>query len=299
MAKARLRLRRKLMSLGHRFDRIRAFSMTVSLAILVAVPLLGIARFDAWRGNHWVLGNPSGPIEAAVAVLAGIVILYIITFASNFFAARMFCGWGCPVGQISRFGEGVEIAAGKSLGARLGALIKGGAFGGAFVVSMMAWWVDLRVFWSGTPREIAVASGALGFFVLGSYLHGRFWRWQFCRQVCPIGLYYSVVAPTKSYGILFQSDLGTCIQCEACETVCPVELDPRDLLQPRDDVAGLAMGGLPSDNHCLRCGDCVSACEFVLRKSEVEVPLHFGVGVHGRPLTSGDDTPLPSQKGSS
>jgi polyferredoxin len=285
----RLRLRKKLLPLGHRFGFYRALSMSVSLAILFAVPLLEIARFDAWGGRHYALGKPVGPVEGAAATLGAIALLYILTFSSNLFVARMFCGWGCPVGQVSRFGEGVEIA-GKSGRRRSWAVLESGLFGIALSLSILLWWVDPHVFVAGSPHAIAITLLCLGALVAGTYVHAKVWRWRFCRRICPIGLYYSVVAPSVSYGIVFENELGTCIQCEACWRICPVDLDPRDLSMPRDRAEGLTMSSLPQDNHCLRCGDCITACEFVLRdKDHALVPLHFGVGIKGAPLRHGKE----------
>lgn len=275
----------KLASRPHRYRRARAVTMTVSMAILFAVPLLGIARFDAWAGRHYALFAPVGPVTGLAAIFGGMAALYFVTFLANFLFGRLFCGWGCPVGQISRFGEEMVLAA-RSRGGRRLASLKGGFFGLALAAAVLLWWVDPRVLVRGSARDVGITLGVFFGLALATYLHGRYWRWAFCKKICPIGLYYSVVHVQGPWGIHFHPEVETCKNCHACDFVCPVGLDPRDLARPQRDVGGLAFEDLPGDHHCLRCADCVVACEHVFRREPgTEIPLSFG-GSPGRRATT-------------
>ena len=86
---------------------------------------------------------------------------------------------------------------------------------------------------AGSPRprrlvawSILLAGG------LAAWAHGRFWRWKFCKTACPIGLYYTFVSPAKWYGVYFRNQQSSCIECNLCDHVCPVDLAPRELLKP-------------------------------------------------------------------
>jgi polyferredoxin len=110
--------------------------------------------------------------------------------------------------------------------------------------------------------------------VWGAPAHGRWWRWEFCKSACPIGLYYTFVSSAKYYGVHFRNEHDTCIECNACDHVCPVNLTPRDLLSPVTDRQGLAVADAPGRNHCLECGDCIRACEYMVElKGKSPVPL--------------------------
>ncbi len=119
-------------------------------------------------------------------------------------ARSLFCGWGCPVGQVSRFGEAVD-APGLRPRQRLAARARGALFSGALVLSVLAWWVDLRVLLFGSAPALATAWGVLLASVAATYAHGRWWRWDFCMGYCPIGLYYTVVSPSKRFGVHFRN----------------------------------------------------------------------------------------------
>lgn len=260
----------------HRYDAWRTLGMGFSLSVLLLIPLSGLARIDLWRGNHLWLFRPAGFKLALAAVLALFTGIYVVTFLSNTVAGRMFCGWGCPVGQLSRFGENVDTP-GLSAGRRFRARVLGALFSFALVVSSVAWWTDLRVFWRGSATALAVAWSAALLLSLLAYLHGRWWRWAFCRTTCPIGLYYSFVAPARWYGVYFRNEHSTCIECNLCDNVCPVDLAPRSLPTPIPSRGGLSIADAPGRNHCLECGDCVRACEWIIaRKGKEPVPLLLG-----------------------
>ena len=264
----------------HRYRTLRLLSQTFSLAVLAIVPLTGLARVDFWRGRHALLFEPASFKHGLAGVIIGIAAMYVVTFLSNLVAGRLFCGFGCPVAQVSRFGERIDTP-GLKRPARLRWSALGAAYSAVFVLAVLAWWVDLRMLVLGDGRELAIGWALVAVGTAGAYLHGRYWRWSFCKNVCPIGLYYSFVAPASYFGIHFRNDERTCIECNACDHVCPVDLKPRELARPVDDRRGVSLLDAPGFNHCLECGDCVDACERMIQVRTPEVfpqgvPLRFG-----------------------
>jgi polyferredoxin len=292
-ADIRLKVLKAVRTQRHRYVSLRFVSMAISLLLLSVVPLIGLARVDFWGGEHRLLFQPAPFKHGLAGVIIGIGAMYVVTFLSNVAAGRMFCGWGCPVGQVSRFGEAVDTPGLK--GWPLWRVhMEGAAFSAAFVVSVLAWWVDLRVLVLGSPRAMAIAWGLVAFGVAGAYVHGRFWRWEFCKTACPIGLYYTFMSPAKWYGVHFRNQQETCIECDACDRVCPVSLTPRDLLQPIPARGGLSLTDAPGRNHCLECGDCIRACEFMVsKKGKHPAPLLLGYYAGPQSIASAD-APAPA-----
>lgn len=277
---ARLRLLRGLdnrqaSSKGlHRYSFIRVFTQGITFAILYGVAIFGLARFDLWGGRHMALGKPTDGFYGVASVLVGVGLFYVITFALNIVLGRIFCGFGCPVGEASRIGDAAEIAVQRGE-KRIKAEARLIAFSAALGVAAGFWLVSPRVFVEGSVRAIAVT--VLGFVALSGlvYLHGRYVRWKFCKDYCPIGIYYSAVQTDHGFGIHFDEPKGTCKDCNACSTICPVDLHPRDLNRPKDGLGGFALDGFPETNHCLTCGACVRACEDIFRKDPSLVPLRL------------------------
>ena len=275
-SKPRLKVLRALRKSSHRYDGFRALGMTASLAILFWVPLSGLARVDLWGGRHALLFRPASFKHGLAGVLVGIATMYVVTFLVNAVGGRLFCGWGCPVGQLSRFGEAFETPR-LSRRERARTALGGGLFSLALVASLIAWWVDLKVLWRGSAPALALAWGLLLGGAALAWAHGRWWRWEFCKSACPIGLYYSFVSPARWYGVHFRNQESTCIECNACDNVCPVDLAPRDLMAPAGERPGLAVADAPGRNHCLECGDCVRACEWMIElRGNGPVPLLLG-----------------------
>jgi polyferredoxin len=262
----RLRLLRVLHAQPHRYRRIRWITQTITLTVLAAIPLLGLARLDLWDGRHLAARHPAGAILGVGAAFAGVLSFYVVTFALNAVLGRIFCGFGCPVAQANRLGEDAEIAA-KTGGGRVAAELLANGFAIALASAIALWLVSPWVLVRGSARAVAVTIGAVLALAVAIRLHGRFFRWRFCEAYCPIGIYYSAVQTSHGFGVHFDGAAGTCKQCGACEVACPVGLDPRDLTKPKDDIGGLAIDGFPGHNHCLTCGECVRACEHQLRRA--------------------------------
>jgi ferredoxin-type protein NapH len=299
MSKANVRLKvlKASRRTRHRYDLLRVLSQTVSLGILVLVPLSGLARVDLWAGGHALLFRPATLKHGLAGVVLAIGALYVVTFLSNVVAGRVFCGWGCPVGQVSRLGEILDTPRLKGR-ARWLAQLYGAAFSFVTVIAFFAWWVDLRVFWLGSPRALSVAWGTLVVCTGLAFAHGRWWQWHFCKSACPIGLYYSFVSPANWYGVYFRNQESSCIECNACDNVCPVDLAPRDLMTPIEARAGISIADAPGRNHCLECGDCIRACEWMIEmKGDGPVPLLLGY--HSGPQrVDRSSSPAPEEQAS-
>ena len=249
------------------------------MGILLVIPLSGLVRLDLWRGNHLLIFKPAA-FNVTLAVVIGVfALIYAATFLINVIAGRMFCGWGCPIGQLHRLSEN-SATPGLSRGSRRRHTALTVAYATLLPLSVLVWWLDWRIAIEGSPgARLAVATT----FVAGTALalaHGRWWSWNFCRQACPIGLYYSFVAPARWFGITFQR-VETCIECNLCDHVCPVDLLPRSLPEPIPSRGGLSIADAPGRNHCLECGDCVRACEWIVRQKTGGIaPLELGF--HGK-----------------
>ena len=271
----RLRLLRVLHAQPHRYPRIRWITQSVTFLVLYGIPLLGLARFDLWGGRHLAARRPVGPVYGMGAVFVGILSFYLVTFVLNALMGRVFCGFGCPIGQASRLGDDVEAAV-KSRKDRRAIQGRAVAFAVALASAIALWFVSPRVFVAGSPRAVAATLAGVAALSAAVYLHGRYWRWRFCEGFCPIGIYYSAVQTGHGFGIHFDAAMHTCKECDSCQLVCPVGLDPRDLMRPKNDIGGIAIDGFAGQNHCLTCGECVRACEHQFRKEgRALVPLRL------------------------
>lgn len=276
-SKQRIRLLTAVARRGATFSVARVVVITLSLLVLLAVPLLGIVRVDLWGGNHLLLGESVGLVQALRGFVISMAILYGATFVSNMVVGRFFCGWGCPVGYVSRLGEDVRKQ--KAKRSILTQHIQGAGFVGTFIAAVMLWWVDPRVMVDGSLTAKLVTGGIFLVLSTGGLLHASTWRFGFCRSACPIGIYYRFVTSQAPVGIVFEQTPTACIECGACETICPVAIDPKALGTPmeRDSDDGSPAEEIYGDAECIRCGDCIEACRLTFSKEPQAVPpLRFG-----------------------
>ena len=81
--------------------------------------------------------------------------------------------------------------------------------------------------------------GVLVFLLLLSVLIAR----PFCRYLCPLGAIYGLFNRFALLGMTY--DGASCVHCGACETVCPMGIDPKTQFDSME---------------CIRCGRCIRGC---------------------------------------
>jgi polyferredoxin len=145
----------------------------------------------------------------------------------------------------------------------------------AFVA--FSFWTDVRVLYQGSGLALSVAWTALAGTAASLYLITHGLGMRFCREWCPSGVYFAVLGPKSATGVELAHP-ESCTECGACDAVCPVDLKPRQVF---DEAAaregmGLYPGGLTNLSLCLRCGDCVAACEGTTARNATPTPLRLG-----------------------
>ena len=234
----------------------------ISVVTLIASPLFGMTFFQGNLAAADLFGVPlADPLAFMQALIGGkvFVLSYLcsaLMVATFYFilGGRSFCGWICPVGLITELGD--------KLRSRLGS--------GEVTMSLTAsrytlGLVLLVVAATGVPlfevfSPIGIVSRAITFaaftplLVLAAILlveiavARRVW----CRSLCPLGGFYSILARFSPVRIGFIE--SRCTHCDDCLRVCPVE----EVLLP--SLKRGAQQVISGDcNRCLACVDCCPA----------------------------------------
>jgi ferredoxin-type protein NapH len=97
------------------------------------------------------------------------------------------------------------------------------------------------MFWSFVVGNIAYYATGIG---LAFALHDNR---AFCKYVCPITVF---LRPMSSRSLLhIKCDTGACIQCGRCQKVCPMNIDPANVLLDRQNRS-----------DCILCLKCIEEC---------------------------------------
>jgi polyferredoxin len=259
----------------HRYTLWRwGLGVAFTLAV-AALPAFDVLRFDLWQGRHHYLGRELGLVEVARAFAFPFLAINLLILVVSRWLGRYLCGFVCPYGAVARLAEWLRFHS-KSRAQRIGAIT--GLLGLCALLSAVAFafWVDLRVFVEGSTRAIAIAS--LCYAALVGTFFGMVWSLalRFCRDWCPSGVYFAILGHDTLNGVEFAHP-ESCTDCGACEKSCPTDLLPRAMPGPTHRTGtGLYPDGASNFALCIRCGDCIAACEATTARNRTPTPLRMG-----------------------
>lgn len=260
----------------HRYTWIRWGVGVAFTALVAALPFADVLRFDLWSGRHVYLGEQQELVAVARRFAFPFLAVNLLILVVTRLCGRYLCGFVCPYGSLARLAEWVQVRGRRSRGARVAGLAALLSISLALAAIVLAFWVDPEVFRSGSRTAVA-ASGA---FLLGTaaVLFASTWRigLRFCRDWCPSGVYFAVLGPDAGCRVRLRAP-EDCIDCDACDRSCPIDLAPRAVDGvPEGPRAGFYPDGFHAAALCIRCGDCVAACEQVTARSQRPAPLALG-----------------------
>jgi ferredoxin-type protein NapH len=258
------------------FKRRTIARHTVQLLMiaLLASPLAGLAIFRGNLAAAELLGLPlADPLAFLQATLGGRVfivsyLLSALAVAGFYFllGGRSFCGWGCPMGLITELADKLR----KKMGTGAAVLpLKLNRWSLLLVLAVVTV-TGIPLFEVVSPIGIinrAVVFGSLlplllvaAILLIELLVARRVW----CRSLCPLGGFYSLLAGASPLRIGFIAE--RCTHCNDCLKVCPVE----EVLQPSLELNQPQVAA----GDCTRCMACLDACP--------SKALTSSVGYHSR-----------------
>lgn len=214
---------------------------SVLFFLFALTPLLRLTAFDVVHTRLSVLGIRFATDRIFIPVFLAFIFFFLLFFASARLG-RFFCAWFCPMHlsleRTNHWSPRLKLAAGVVLSI----LFTGSAL--SLFLSPAEQWAHLQA--THFPQPLLVV-GAVLLFVLATIF--LVYRDGFCRSACPYAILQHLTRTPETARMQFNQESGRCIDCGACDRVCPFGLNVRQESE---------------SPHCSNCGLCHEACRRVL-----------------------------------
>ena len=259
---------------AHRYTIARWVVGIAFTAMAAALPWTDTLRFDLWRGQHMWRGQQVSLTEAARQFAFPFLAVNVVIIIGSRSLGRYLCGFVCPVGALARIGEWATYTERKRRQRVLAPLVSA-SISILLAAITFSFWVDPLVFLEGSTTARWVASLFLFSIAAGLFVIVQGVGLSFCRDACPSGIYFALLGHESVNGIEFAHAEG-CTDCGLCKKICPMDLEPRVMSGGAyRGRRGLYGEDLSNFANCIRCGDCVVACEAGSGKDSL-TPLRMG-----------------------
>lgn len=259
-------------------------------ALMLLSPVLHIFQMDvinqhliAW-GKIYPL-NPQTLFWLPIGFFGCVLLIAIISTTGG----RLFCGWVCPHNTLTEWTRPIRMLIGigqkpyriKMLeskwpwmrGVNIGVSLLW-AFAITFLIAVLFLFYFVPVDWfldhvRNNTMPFIIWCGIGLMMLIGLFL--LYAGHEFCRSACPYGISQSLSAYLSKKWIPMEirykygEDQSACKSCRACQTICPVDIDPR---KPENLLVGVGEG-------CFNCGECIDACNYVRENHDDGGLLYF------------------------
>ena len=243
----------------------------------LASSLPGVPSRDVHAANLLMGGGGAGdffsvaatdPVAGLVALSAGpaldTTIAWLIPIALALLLGRVFCGWFCPFGWLSRgLDRLVSIAPWQHRGFELpkarpirwivlGAAVIGGAWGGEW----FAWVFLPHILLQQTIYSVVILGGlgAVGGALLGLLGAGLvFGPTVYCATVCPTGGALGLAGRMRRARVVVPQP-DACGSCTLCHRACWLGLEPRYDAGPDCDLCTRCFTACPKAKMVVEVG---------------------------------------------
>ncbi|MCE1227881.1 MAG: 4Fe-4S binding protein [Firmicutes bacterium] len=232
--------------------------------IFLALPFLNLMRFDIPRQRFYLAGVELWISEFAIIFFALMFLMFLVA-ASAILYGRIYCSYACPQMIFSEWALvvkawGQKLAQKGSKDPNTRKIIAGVIFYAVLALASVflsfvftSYFVEPKDLFHRLLRlDLVTVGGITGATVtLLTFLDLAFLRQTFCTTVCPYGYIQGMLQDKETLLVSYQDPTQACIDCKKCVRVCEMGIDIRN-------------GAYQIE--CVHCGDCIDACEDVLRR---------------------------------
>jgi cytochrome c oxidase accessory protein FixG len=264
----------------HLYHPLRKRIHLICFLVFVLLPFTNLMRVDIPKQRFYFVGFELWISEFGILFFATMLLMFLVA-ASAIVYGRIFCSYACPQMIFSEASQQIERWIQNRVRKVVPKWPKGrreGISRAAFYLMLLiasvflsfvftAYFVEPRdLFRRLLHLDLVTAGGITGASVtLLTFLDFAFVRQKFCTTVCPYGYLQGMLQDRNTLLVVYQDPDQACIECKKCVTICEMEIDIRES---------------PYQIECIHCGDCIDACEDVLRRVGHPGLIHYAYGEH-------------------
>jgi len=261
-----------------RYHRIRKAVHLACFCIFLALPFCNVIRFDIPRQRFYFAGYELWINEFAIIFFSLMFLMFVVVLSSVVYG-RVYCGYLCPQmifsessitiedwlrRKINKHLAGLRATTRKRLWRALFYLVLADI--SVFLAFIfISYFVPPRdLFARLTAFDLHTAGGIAGASVtLLTFLDFTLVRQRFCTTVCPYGYLQGMLGDDKTLLVVYRDQARECIECKKCVRVC---------------LMGIYIRNSPYQIECVHCGECIDACEDVMRRIGKQGLIHYTWG---------------------
>jgi polyferredoxin len=266
------------------YHRVRKNIHWFCVAIFVLLPFTDLLRFDIPSQRVYLFGAELWINEFAILFFSLMFLLFVLVAVSMLYG-RMYCSYACPQMIFSEWSLWTENWFQRKINKRRvewsaqrkKLVARAGFYSVLAIASVFLAFIFTSYFVE--PRDlirrllsfdIRTAGGITGAVVtLITFVDFTLLRQRFCTTVCPYGYLQGMLGDNDTLLVHYRDDSHACIECKKCVRVCHMGIDIRNG---------------PFQIECIHCGECVDACEDVLRRLGKKTLIHYAWGEKGEVL---------------
>lgn len=237
------------------------FRTAIQILCFLLIPSAFISIFQSMHNIVNAVVNQTGTFDT---MIMDILLLVVVTVITGFFG-RFFCGWMCAFGSMADFIYEIRSKLSKktmTIPKLADQVLKSVKYILFFGITIFVWGFQIIQIPTGSnpwdlfgmflslgnwPSFSTLVSGwipavvILLAIIICSAMIERF----FCRYLCPLGAYFSIISLIRPNTILKNRE--NCGACTLCTKKCSMGIDLRKV----DEV---------HSGECINCMECVSNC---------------------------------------
>jgi len=209
---------------------------------LCVTPLLGLSYLDKSNARFVLLGIPFAVDRVIYLLVLAFVTLGILLFLSSRWG-KVLCIFFCPLHCTLELR--IDHRANRGLQALL--WLTPLIFAQSAICLVFPYERQMVLFRAAAfPQPILICHGIVLSVLVGIFL---VYRERFCHSLCPYGMFQGVLRSDVTVVTTLQDPEDRCIDCQACDRICPMRLDVRRQ---------------STESFCSNCTRCIDACQRAL-----------------------------------